>query len=266
MPRTMIVALAVAAVTLSLSACASGAHPAGIQTARPHPTASHGSVTESPSASATADPVAPAVLSTTPGDELLTFSGTAHSGGSSAALSFTVHSPVPWNGPGGASTLAALAAAGASRGGAAANLLDPTWDAENAVSLAVVDYAARMTAGAWVSGQTVALDLGPWLSEVPVSTTGLQLDDNGRWLLTGPGSGRIVVAFANGAGAPDPSTWGDQLQIYGFELGLPSIGAPNSYEFTDCRLDLTALGQRPAAVPEGWFTPNDTYCSAGIGD
>ena len=229
-----------------------------------YPTEGHGSATSSPSA--TADPAHAAVVSTSPGDELLTFTGTAHSGGSTAALSFTVHSPVAWNGAGGTSTLAALAGAGARLGGVQSNLLDPAWDASNAVSLAVVDYSARMTSGTWLSGQTVELDLGPYESEVPVSTAGLALDDNGRWLITGPGSGHFVVAFPNRAGAPDPSTWGDLLQSYGFGLGLPSFDAPNSYGFTNCRLDLTDLGQRPAAVPESWFTPTDTYCFAGIGD
>lgn len=268
MPRTMIAALAAAAVALSLTACASGAHHAhGIQSARPYPTASHQPVVATPLA--TPRPTDPAAtLSTSPGDELFTFSGAARSSnGSAAALTFTVHSPVAWNSQGGTATLAALAAAGASSVGDQAHLLDPVWDATNRASLAVVDYTAQMTAGSWLSGQTVQIHLGPFQSEVPVSSAGLELDPHSRWVITGPGSGHFVVAYPNvGGTAPDPSTWGDQLQIYGFDLGLSGIDAPNAYQFRDCRLDLTPLGERPAAVPENWFTPATAYCSAGVGD
>jgi hypothetical protein len=265
MSRTVITVIAAVVLALSLSACGSR-HPGAAPSARPHPTASHSSGRATPPATASPTPVPVAALSTSTGDELLTFSGSAHSAnGSTVALTFTLHSPVPWNGAGGTSTLAALTAAGSRPGDPRLELLDPAWDAANGVSLAVVDYAARMTAGSWVSGQTIELDLGPDMSEVPLSTTGLTRGDNGPWYLTGPGSGRIVIAFTNSAGAPDPSTWGDQLQTYGFAFGLANYDAPDAYQLADCRLSLTALGQRPAAVA-GWFTPTSTYCSAGIGD
>ncbi|MEO6117317.1 MAG: hypothetical protein ABIP33_13100 [Pseudolysinimonas sp.] len=268
MSRRMIATVslvAAVAVTLSLSACASGGRPSGIQSARPHPTASHGSVTptQTPTATPTPTSAAPvAALSTTPGDELLTFTGTARSAnGSAVALSFTLHSPVAWNSRGGASTLAALA--GASRAGVAPDLLDPAWDAAHGVSLAVVDYTVRMTAGTWVVGQNIVMHLGPDQSEVPVSTVGLVLDPY-LWAIAGPGSGHFVVAFPNFTGTtPDPSAWGDQLQGYGFDTGLANYDDPNAYQLSDCRLNLTPLGERPAGVPEEW---SNSYCWSGVGD
>ena len=263
MSRTTIAALGAAAVVLSLTACAgpgAGAQPS----APPHPTASHSPAAAS--GSPTPTPAAPAAtLSTTPGDELLTFSGTASNGVNVAAISFTIHSPVAWNSAGGASTLAALAAAGVAPTGDTARLLDPAWDAAHAVSLAVVDYSARMTSGTWPTGNGVELDLGPLESEVPVSTTGLSLDLS-RWSMTAPGAGHFVIAYPNVEGStPDPSTWADSLQIYGLGLGLSDVGGSSSYDFSDCRLDLTPLGRTPAAVAN-WFDPTTTYCSAGIGD
>jgi len=264
---SILTTLTAAALAVSLTSCAPTVHPGArsgtVTTARPHPTATHSPVAVSPTA--TPAPAAPvAALATSPGDELLTFTGTARSAnGSAVALSFTVHSPVAWNSPAGSSTLAALA--GASRAGSA-YLLDTSWDAAHAVSLGVVDYTVRMTAGSWVSGQSVTLDLGPDQSEVPVSTAGLMLDPY-RWVVAGPGSGHFVVAFPNMNGStPDPSTWGDQLQGYGFDIGIDGISDPNAYQLSDCRLSLTALGSRPAAVPESWSTPDTSYCWAGVGD
>jgi len=175
-----------------------------------------------------------------------------------------VHSPVPWNSPGGTSTLAALA--GANRSAAGADLLDTGWDAAHGVSLAVVDYSVRMTAGSWAPGQYIQLELGPDESQVPVSPAGLALDSS-QWVVAGPGSGHWVIAFPNINGStPDPSAWGDALQTYGFDRGYSNAGDANGYDLSNCRLDLTALGSRPANVPESWFTPTADYCSAGIGD
>jgi hypothetical protein len=75
-----------------------------------------------------------------------------------------------------------------------------------------------------------------------------------------------VIAFKNyDSSTPDPSTWGDGLQIYG--LGAPRVsgGTPASYEFQNCRMDISPLGREAAGVA-GWFMPDTTYCSAGIGD
>lgn len=257
MSRIMTTALAAAGVALLLSACAPAGQPSATISARPHPTASHGDATPSP----TPSPTTVAALAISPGDELLTFTGTARSAnGSTVALSLTLHSPVAWNSPAGASTLAALA--GASRAGVAHDLLDPSWDAAHGVSLAVVDYSARMTAGTWVAGQNLVPYLGPDQSEVPVTTSGLMLDPQ-RWVIAGPGSGHFVVAFVNFAGTtPDPGGWGAQEQSYGWEAGVANISDPNVYELGDCHLALTPLGQRPAEVPETWYLP-DGYCSAG---
>lgn len=261
------VTLTAASLAVSLTACAPSGHPGAqsgpVTTVRPHPTATHSPATPTPSTTAT--PAAPvAALATSPGDELLTFTGTARSAnGSTVALSFTVHSPVAWNSPAGSSTLAALA--GASHAGGA-DLLDTGWDAAHGVSLGVVDYTARLTAGTWVNGQNIVLDLGPDQSEVPVTTAGLALDPY-RWVVVGPGSGHFVVAFPNiNVSTPDPTTWGDQLQGYGLDVGIENYSDPNAYRLSDCRLDLTALGSRPAAVPETWSTPDTSYCWAGIGD
>lgn len=261
-------ALAAAALAVSLTGCAPahpGAQSGTTTTARPHPTATRSSVAASPTATPTSAPRI-AVLATSPGDELLTFSGTVHSAnGSTAALSFTVHSPVPWNSAGGTSTLAALAAAGVRpTDDPDFELLDPAWDAAHGASLAVVDYSARMTAGSWVSGQAIELLLGPDDSEVALPSSGLTRDHQGPWSLAGPGSGRIVVAFTN-SGSPDPSRWGDEFQSYGFEPAVGNFGGPNAYQLEQCRIGITPLGHRSDAV-DGWYTPDAGYCSAGIGD
>jgi len=270
MSRTIIATLIAATTVLALTACAAGGRPTGAHSSlpapQPRPSHSTAAPSTSPSPTPSASPVAR--LSTTPGDELLTFSGAARSSaGSSVAMTFTVHAPVAWNTPAGSSTLAALAAAGARpvAGDPRLQLLDPSWDAAQGVSLAVVDYTARMTAGSWVSGQTIELDLGPDFSEVPLSTTGLTRSDNGPWYLTGPGSGHFVIAFPNPGGAPDPSGWGDALQIYGFNFGLANYAAANAYQLADCRIDITPLGRRSPGVAS-WFAPTSTYCSAGIGE
>jgi hypothetical protein len=258
MSRPVFATLAMAGVALLLTGCAPGSHPGAAVPAPPHPTAGHGSTTESPTPTS-----APAALAISPGDELLTFSGTARSAnGSVVALSLTVHSPVAWNSPAGTSTLAALA--GASREGVRPDLLDPSWDAAHGVSLAVIDYAARVTSGTWVVGQNIVPNLGPDQSEVPVSTDGLMLDPE-RWVIAGPGSGQFVVAFLNFSGTtPDPGAWGAQEQIYGWEVGVANYDDPNAYELGDCHLTLTLLGQRPAEVPESWYLPDSSYCSAGL--
>lgn len=266
MSRTVIAVLGVVAVVLSLSACAGG-HPGAEPSTRPHPTASHSSGRATPPATASPTPVAVPRLSTTPGDELLTFTGTGRStDGSSVAISFTVHAPVAWNSGAGTATLAALSAAGSAQAGdPAQDLRNTTWDATNAASLAVVDYSATMVSGSWHPGERVEIDLGPSNSEVAAATTGLAVE-NGWWLLTAPGSGHFVVAFKNyDSSTPDPSTWGDGLQIYG--LGAPRVtgGTPASYEFQDCRMNISSLGREAAAVAD-WFMPDTTYCSAGIGD
>jgi hypothetical protein len=143
MSRTTIAVIAAAALALSLSACASG-HPGAAPSARPHPTATHSSGRATPPATASPTPVAVPRLSTTPGDELLTFSGTGHStDGSSVAISFTLHAPVAWNGAAGTATLSALSAAGSAQAAIPTqDLRNTTWDAANAASLAVVDYSA----------------------------------------------------------------------------------------------------------------------------
>jgi hypothetical protein len=259
MSRNVIAALAIASATLLLTACAPGAHQSGARSGSPD--ASGASVTASPHPTPTTSPPV-AALATSPGDELLTFTGTASSAnGSVVALSMTVHSPVAWNSAAGTSTLAALA--GASRAGVGPDLLDPAWDASHGVSLAVVDYNVRMTAGTWVVGQNIVPDLGPDQSEVPASTSGLVLDPT-RWVVGGPGSGHFVVAFPNFTGTtPDPSAWGDQVQFYGWETGVANYNDPNAYQLSDCHLTLTPLGERPATVPERWYTPDASYCSAG---
>jgi hypothetical protein len=265
MSRTTIAALAAAAtiVALSLSACAPG-HPGGGGSPRPHPGASHASSPATPSASATAAPVAR--LSTTPGDELLTFSGTGHStDGSVVAMTFTVHAPVAWNSAAGSSTLAALAAAHTAMAGTAGDdLRVGSWDDAHGASLAVVDYSATMVSGSWRSGEQVEMDLGPDTSEVAVNPTALAVV-NSWWTLTGPGSGHFVVAYPNINGStPDPSNWADALQIYG--LGATQENATSaSYQFHDCRIDITPLGRRSPGVA-GWFSPTADYCFAGIGE
>jgi len=269
MSRRIVVALVtLVAVTtvLALTACAPGGRPTGAHSSLPAPQPNPSHSTAAPSATPSASPAAS--LSTTPGDELLTFSGNARSTtGSSVAMTFTVHTPVAWNTSAGSSTLAALAAAGARTvpGDARLQLLDPSWDAAQGVSLAVVDYSARLTAGGWVSGQTIELVLGPDYSEVPLSTAGLTRSDSGPWYLTGPGSGHFVVAFPSSTGTPDPSAWADALQIYGFDFGLANYDAPDAYQLADCRIDITPLGRRSPAVA-GWYAPTSTFCSAGIGE
>jgi hypothetical protein len=177
-----------------------------------------------------------------------------------------VHAPVAWNSPAGASTLAALAATGSALAGSPADDLRNTgWDAANAASLAVVDYFATMTSGSWRHGESVEIDLGPASSEVAVTTTGLGIE-NGWWMITEPGSGHFVTAYKNNdASTPDPSTWGDSLQIYGLGAQKSSDGTPPSYRFDDCRIDITPLGRRSPAVAD-WFTPTPDFCSAGISD
>jgi hypothetical protein len=85
------------------------------------------------------------------------------------------------------------------------------------------------------------------------------------WNLTGPGTGHFVIAFTNAdAGTPDPSTWGDALQMYG--LGAPvEGGTPAVYQFRDCRIALTPLGRRSAAAAS-WGGPTPDYCYAGVGE
>src|SRR5476649_2734508 len=200
--RTMIAALGATVIALSLTACAPGGHPSAAQSPRPHPAATHSSGRATPQATASSAPVPVPRLSTTPGDELFTFSGTGHStDGSSVAISFTVHAPVAWNSAAGTATLAALAAAGSAQAAIPAqDLRNTTWDAANAASLAVVDYSATMVSGTWHPGERVEIDLGPGSSEVAVASIGLAVE-NGWWLLTGPGSGHFVIAFRN-----DPSS------------------------------------------------------------
>src|SRR4051794_8864750 len=111
MPRTIVVALVAACTFLALTACAPGGRPTGAHSSlpvpQPRPSHSAAAPSAAPSASLAAS------LSTSPGDELLTFSGTGRStDGSVVAITFTVHAPVAWNSPAGSQTLAALAAAG----------------------------------------------------------------------------------------------------------------------------------------------------------
>ena len=266
MLRTTIAVIGAVAVALSLSACAGG-HPGAAPSARPHPAATHSPGRATPPATASPAPVAVPGLSTTPGDELLTFSGTGRStDGSSVAISFTVHAPVAWNSAAGTATLAALSAAGSAQAAdPSGDLRNTGWDATNAASLAVVDYSATMVSGSWHPGERVEVDLGPGNSEVAVASTGLAVE-NSWWLLTAPGSGHFVIAYKNyDSSTPDPSTWGDGLQIYG--LGAPRVsgGTPASYQFQNCRMDISALGREAAGVAN-WFMPDTTYCSAGIGD
>lgn len=271
MSRIRIAAITAAtAVALSLTACSAGAHPGAAPSSRPHPGATHSSrpATAAPTPNPTSTAAAPpaARLSTSPGDELLTFSGTGRStDGSAVAVTFTVHAPVAWNTPAGTSTLAALAATSTTLTGTAGDdLRDAGWDAANAASLAVVDYSATMTSGSWHPGEAVEMDLGPGTSEVAVNSTGLAVE-NGWWTITGPGSGHFVIAYKNYEGStPDPSTWGDSTQIYG--LGAPRLGGtPASYQFRDCRIDITPLARRSSYVA-GWFAPTPDYCSAGAGE
>ena len=144
---------------------------------------------------------------------MLTFTGTGHStDGSVVAITLTVHAPVPWNSPAGSQTLAALAAAGSARvGNPAEDLRSTTWDAAKAASLAVVDYSATMVTGSW--REPVGISIGPAESEVSVEGARVSTSDD-WWNLTGPGTGHFVIAFTNAdAGTPDPSTWGDALQM-----------------------------------------------------
>jgi len=262
----MVGAATAIALALSLAACATGGHPSAAHTAGPHPAAPHASDRATPRASASATPVPVARLSTEPGDELLTFSGTGRStDGSSVAISFTLHAPVAWNSAAGTSTLAALSAGGSAQAAIPAqDLRDTTWDAAKAVSLAVVDYSATMVSGRWRPGERVEIDLGHGSSEVAATSTGLAVE-NGWWLLTGPGSGHFVVAFENDpSSTPDPSKWANGLEIYG--LGDPQVsGTAASYQFQNCRMDLTTLGRGAEGVSD-WFMPTASYCFAGIGD
>ncbi len=262
MSRTIIVALVAASTVLALTACAPGGRPAGAHSSLPVPQPRHS--TPAPSVTPSASPAAR--LSTTPGDELLTFTGTGHStDGSVVAITFTVHAPVAWNSAAGSQTLAALAAAGSARvANPAQDLRSTTWDAAKAASLAVVDYSATMATGSWRSGEAVGISIGPAESEVSVEGGRVSTSDD-WWNLTGPGTGHFVVAYKNyEASTPDPSTWGDGLQIYG--LGLPVSGAtPASYQFADCRIDITPLGRRSAGVAD-WFSPTADYCYAGISE
>jgi len=264
MSRTIIVALVAATTVLALTACAPGGRPTGAHSSLPAPQPRPSHSTGAPSAGPSASPAAR--LSTTPGDELLTFTGTGHStDGSAVAITFTVHAPVAWNSPAGAQTRAALAAAASAQvANPAQDLRSTTWDAAQAASLAVVDYSATMVSGSWPSGVAVGINLGPTESEVSVEGARVSTSDD-WWNLTGPGAGHFVIAFTNAdAGTPDPSTWGDALQEYG--LGDPvSGGTPASYQFRDCRIDITPLGRRSAGVAN-WFSPTADYCYAGIGE
>lgn len=264
MSRKMIVALVAASTVLALTACAPSGHPSGAHSSLPAPQPRPSTSTAAPSATASASSAAR--LWTTPGDELLTFTGTGRStDGSAVAITVTVHAPVAWNSAAGSQTLAALAAAGSARvANPAQDLRSTTWDAAKAASLAVVDYSATMATGSWRSGEAVGIDIGPAESEVSVEGARVSTSDD-WWNLTGPGAGHFVIAFTNpDAGAPDPSTWGDALQEYG--LGTPvSGGTPASYQFGDCRIAITPLGRRSAAVAT-WFSPTPEYCYAGIGE
>jgi hypothetical protein len=181
-------------------------------------------------------------------------------------MRLTLHAPVAWNLPAGASTLGALATGhSVLAGNPAADLRNTAWDATNAVSLAVVDYSATMTTGSWHPGESVEVDLGPANSEVAVTSAGLAPAD-GWWTITGPGSGHFVVAFVNvPSTTPDPSGWADAMEFYGFNGVLLTGGTPVSYLFSDCRIDFTALGRRAAAITT-WNLPTAGSCSAGIGD
>jgi len=196
----------------------------------------------------------------------LTFSGTGRStDGSRVAVSFTVHAPVAWNTPDGTSTLAALATGSTLAGAAGADLRNTGWDAANAVSLAVVDYSATMTSGSWRPGDVVELEIGPGASEVAVTSAGLAIE-NGWWNIARPGAGHFVIAYENPeSSAPDPSTWGDSLQIYGLGATRSSDGTLPSYQFSDCRIDITPLARRSPYVA-GWFTPSSDNCAAGVGE
>lgn len=263
MSRTIIVALVAATTVLTLTACAPGGRPTGAHSSLPAPQPRPSHSTAAPSASPSASPAAR--LSTTPGDELLTFTGTGHStDGSAVAITFTVHAPVAWNSPAGSQTLAALAAGSARVGNPAQDLRSTTWDATKAASLAVVDYSATMVTGSWHPGEAVGINLGPVESEVSVEGARVSTSDT-WWNLTGPGTGHFVIAFTNpDAGTPDPSLWGDELQEYG--LGEPvDGGTPASYQFRDCRIAITPLGRRSAGVAS-WFSPTPDYCYAGIGE
>ena len=265
MLRFTTAALGAVAVIVSLSACAPSGHPGAAPSARPHPTASHATDRATPAPSASATPVPVARLSTTAGDELLTFSGTGHStDGSAVAITFTVHAPVAWNSAGGTATLAALAASTSAQAAVPTDDLRNTgWDAAHAVSLGVVDYSATMVTGSWHPGEQVEIDMGPAASEVAVSSAGLAVE-NGWWLLTGPGSGHFVIAFESST-TPDPAQWSEAQEIWG--LGRPSQtgGTPASYDFQNCRMNLTPLGSSGPGVSD-WFMPDPGYCYAGIGD
>jgi hypothetical protein len=161
--------------------------------------------------------------------------------------------------------LSALAASHTSNSGTAGDdLRSSSWDAAHAASLAILDYSATMVSGSWHPGERVELDFGPDVSEVAVTPTALAAS-NSWWTLTGPGSGRFVTAFPNlGGSTPDPSSWGGPLQIYG--LGAAQEDSTSaSYQFHDCRIDITPLGRRSPGVGD-WFSPTPDYCFAGIGE
>lgn len=264
MSRTIVVALIAATTVLALTACAAGGRPTGAHSSLPAPQPRPSHSTAAPTAGPSASPAAR--LSTTAGDELLTFTGTGHdTDGSAVAVTFTVHAPVAWNSAGGSQTLAALAASRSAQvGNPAQDLRSTTWDAAKAASLAVVDYSATMVAGSWRAGEVVSIMLGPAESEVSVEGAGVTTEDD-WWELTGPGSGHFVIAYKNNDGSsPDPSTWGDALQEYGLGASIENA-SPASYEFRDCRIDITPLGRRSAAVAS-WFSPTPDYCYAGVGE
>lgn len=122
-----------------------------------------------------------------------------------------------------------------------------------------------MVSGSWHPGEQVEIDLGPGNSEVAVAPAGLALA-NGWWVLVGPGSGHFVIAFENGVSStPDPSMWSNSLAEWGLGAPRASGPTPTSYDFRDCRMDLTPLGREGTGTTD-WDLPHASNCSAGIGD
>jgi hypothetical protein len=213
----------------------------------------------SPTPSSTAEIVAPIPgLAVSPGDELFTFEGNAVTEyGAQLQIELTLHQPVAWDSTAGALMIKYLDAQNVST-----SITDAAWDAENNVSLGIVDISAVASGDPWRDGSAVKLDLGPFIAkDVVLGLSGH--DDGGRFVLDSDGTGHAIVAYPAFDGSPDGSAWAEPSQTYGIRPFAGSVDSDLVPTLQGCSIEFTEAGLLNDWVAS-WSTPTADSCVAGI--
>lgn len=219
-----------------------------------------------PSASDAPAPSAPVshppVLAPLPGDAVLGVSAVATDpDGAALQLTAIVHRSVAWDSPEGA-PLAAMMTAGC------AGALDDSVYAADLWSFAVIDVSATELDGGWAAGPEIAVH--PTSEFLALASDGALVElaatpetphcDRSR-VLTGAGSGRLVVGFrgdTDAVGAAGNFTrWANHRYGFGVASGLT---------LSECSVVVTELGASLGGGADTWSTVDTaTECTTGTG-